>query len=143
MATCGKCKQRDMPVEHIRSCHKTREALLPGVYRREKYLFLVYPSHKDSSVLRVKQIIPVCASCGLAAIDHKSQTQCGKFKVTSRKSPGMLSRLRLAQRMSREQVAELGRLWGFCVHCGSALTLPESIERGAGRICDGKYGGGA
>jgi hypothetical protein len=43
-----------------------------------------------------------------------------------------------AQRMTLEQAAKYGRLYGFCVRCGRTLTDEESIAAGIGPICADK-----
>lgn len=58
--------------------------------------------------------------------------------------PGAIHTLRDDQRLTREQVAALGTepggpLYGICVACGSPLTDEDSIARGMGPICAGKY----
>lgn len=51
---------------------------------------------------------------------------------------GVVRQLRPEHRLTREQAAELGKLYGCCVRCGATLTREESIERGMGPVCAGK-----
>lgn len=46
--------------------------------------------------------------------------------------------LAASDRMSLEDAAKFGRLYGRCVRCGRELTLEESIERAMGRTCASK-----
>ena len=51
---------------------------------------------------------------------------------------GAILMLRPEERMTMEQAARFGKLYGRCVRCGKVLTLEESIERAMGRVCAGK-----
>jgi hypothetical protein len=53
--------------------------------------------------------------------------------------PGLISKVAKGWgRLTVEQAAEYGKLYGRCMICGRTLTDPESIERGIGPICAGK-----
>lgn len=43
-------------------------------------------------------------------------------------------------RLTPEQAAEFGRLYGQCCVCARLLTDPVSVERGIGPICEGRLG---
>jgi hypothetical protein len=43
------------------------------------------------------------------------------------------------RKMTKEEAASFGRLYGVCLACGRTLTDPESIERGIGPICASKF----
>ncbi len=60
----------------------------------------------------------------------------GKFQV----SQGAITRLRAEHKMSREDAAKYGHLYGVCMVCGRTLTDEESIEAGIGPICANKEG---
>jgi hypothetical protein len=51
---------------------------------------------------------------------------------------GAISRLRLEWRMTVEEAAAFGRLYGWCCVCGRPLTDEQSIERGIGPVCAGR-----
>jgi ribosomal protein S14 len=51
---------------------------------------------------------------------------------------GAILMLRPEERMSLEQAARFGKLYGRCVRCGRELTDETSIERAMGRVCAGK-----
>lgn len=43
------------------------------------------------------------------------------------------------RRLSLEEVGSLGRTFNTCLVCGRRLDDPESVDRGIGPICAGKY----
>jgi hypothetical protein len=43
------------------------------------------------------------------------------------------------RRMTLEQAAEYGHLYGVCARCGRPLTDEDSIARGIGPVCAGKF----
>lgn len=49
-----------------------------------------------------------------------------------------LRSLTLADKMSREQAGEYGKLYGICMRCSRTLTDEYSIANGYGKICAGK-----
>lgn len=53
--------------------------------------------------------------------------------------PGAIHRLRADQRMTFEDAAAFGELYGICCACGRDLTDETSIARGIGPICGKKY----
>jgi hypothetical protein len=54
--------------------------------------------------------------------------------------PGMVRRLTADQRLSVEDAAAFGRLYGICAVCGTTLTDESSIERGIGPVCIKRLG---
>lgn len=54
------------------------------------------------------------------------------------RASGMVNALTEENRMTPEQAAEFGRLYGVCALCGRTLTDEESIARGIGPVCAGK-----
>lgn len=50
-------------------------------------------------------------------------------------APGAITALRPADKMTLQEAAAFGRLYGVCCKCGAALTDEDSIERGIGPIC--------
>ncbi len=54
--------------------------------------------------------------------------------------PGMVNRLTDEQRLTPEQAAEFGRLYGVCGVCGRTLTDEDSIDAGIGPVCITKLG---
>lgn len=53
-------------------------------------------------------------------------------------APGAIKRLRPEHKLSIEEAAEYGKLYGVCVRCARTLTKEESIARGMGDVCAGK-----
>lgn len=43
------------------------------------------------------------------------------------------------RRCTLEEAGSLGKASGICIHCGRLLNDPESVDRGIGPICAGKY----
>jgi uncharacterized protein DUF6011 len=52
--------------------------------------------------------------------------------------PGAVKRLRPEWKMTREEAAAWGKLYGSCCRCGITLTQESSIEQGMGDWCYGK-----
>lgn len=52
--------------------------------------------------------------------------------------PGVVRDLTPAHRLTTEDAAAFGHVYGICGICGATLTDPESIERGIGPVCAGK-----
>jgi hypothetical protein len=52
---------------------------------------------------------------------------------------GAIVRLRPADKMTREQAQEFGRLYGVCCRCGADLTDEKSIAEGIGPICGDRF----
>lgn len=44
-----------------------------------------------------------------------------------------------AQRLSLEEVGQIGQMFDHCLCCGARLDDPESVDRGIGPICASKY----
>jgi hypothetical protein len=63
-------------------------------------------------------------------------TATGRFEYVA----GALRALSADERMSLDQAAALGRLYGRCVVCGRTLTDEDSIEAGIGPICAKGFG---
>ncbi len=55
-------------------------------------------------------------------------------------APGALRQLTAAMRLTEEQAAEFGQLYGVCCICSARLSNEESIERGIGPVCADKQG---
>lgn len=54
-------------------------------------------------------------------------------------APGAIHTLRDDQRLTAEQAAAYGRLYGVCVACGATLTDETSIARGLGPVCARRF----
>lgn len=53
-------------------------------------------------------------------------------------APGAVRKLTADHRMTLEDAAEFGKIYGTCCRCAAPLTDERSIERGYGPICAGK-----
>jgi len=54
-------------------------------------------------------------------------------------APGAIHILRADHKLTAAEAAQYGRLYGVCVACASQLTDEDSIARGMGPICAGKF----
>lgn len=54
--------------------------------------------------------------------------------------PNLIAKIRPEWKMTKEQAAEFGKLYGICVRCHRDLTDETSIALGIGPICAGKEG---
>jgi hypothetical protein len=52
---------------------------------------------------------------------------------------GAIRKIRAEHRMSVDEAGAFGLIISACAHCGKTLTDEESIARGLGPICAGKY----
>lgn len=52
---------------------------------------------------------------------------------------GAIRKIEAAHRMTAAEAGAFGLIIGACAHCGKTLTDEESIARGLGPICAGKY----
>lgn len=59
--------------------------------------------------------------------------------ATFEKEPGAIRKIHARHRMTAEQAGPYGLAMSACAHCGRDLTDEESIARGLGPICAGKY----
>lgn len=58
----------------------------------------------------------------------------GRFEY----EPGLIRKLSASDRMTADEAAEFGRLYGFCCVCGRTLTDETSIAAGIGPVCAGR-----
>lgn len=52
--------------------------------------------------------------------------------------PGLVSKLKVEDRLTLAQAVELGKVWHHCGICGAELTADASIDRGIGPVCASK-----
>lgn len=76
----------------------------------------------------------VRALYGSGQLYAKRLTDYGIFETAK----GAMRLIAAQDRMTAEQAAEYGKLYGRCVRCQAPLTDEESIERGMGPVCAGK-----
>jgi len=127
---CGHCKDRNATVDHVRSCAQPKSAVAviertpvtePGMYQRGDDVFQVVWNQMQTH-LYAKLYVPTYVAGKL----HK-------FEFTYEK--GSIFTLDAADRMTVEQVAQLGRQTGFCWVCHRKLTVQKSIVAGIGPVC--------
>lgn len=97
------------------------EPITHGMYRKDDVIYKVQKAVHGSGKLYAKVLV----------VDGPGQ---GHFEY----APGAVTTLRIEHRMSPEEAAEFGRLYGICIVCGATLTDERSIEAGIGPICRGK-----
>lgn len=71
----------------------------------------------------------------LILTEQPDGTNKGRFTY----APGAIHTLRADQKLTLEEAAAFGRLYSTCVMCGSPLTDEDSIARGIGPICAGRF----
>ena len=57
-------------------------------------------------------------------------------------APGAIYQLTEADRMKPEEATALMIKYGRCIMCGRPLKVAQSVERGMGKVCWGKFNGG-
>ena len=150
MATCGSCGKKGASVDEIRECYSGRGRITPGVYRHWNrrldlhFYYVVIDSPRAPGTLLCREINPHCEVCRVHAEKHPRipVPGCEKLVVRTARAPWMLRKLLPSERLTREEAAELGKLWGVCTSCAALLTRPDSIARGMGPVCFEKYGTG-
>jgi hypothetical protein len=120
MMKCGACKERHETAAEVRACYN-RPAAKPqpateGMYFYEGRVVKVQRAVHGSGQLYAKELVN------------------GTFQMV----PGLVRKITQAHRMTVEQAAEYGQLYGICVRCAAPLTDEESIARGIGPVCAGK-----
>lgn len=121
---CGNCKDRDQTLEHVRACYAgkpiqsaiarpepVRPVTEPGVYfDGERYYKVV--QNQEGTRLYAKV-----------------------WDAEWVYSPGALNRLHSGMRVTAEEAARFGKLWGQCVFCSRLLTDERSVAVGYGPVC--------
>ena len=93
--------------------------------------------HPDGTVAKVQ--FAVHGSGNLYAKRLIITTKDGAPKGTFEFEGGLINKLSPEMKMSLEEAAEFGHLYGFCCNCGATLTDEKSIAAGIGPICAGKF----
>lgn len=91
-----------------------------GFYKRDGVIFKVQVAVHGSGRPYAKQLV---VADGSASWEY---------------APGMVRVLQPEDKLTLEQAAEFGRLYGICAICAAPLTNEESIEAGIGPVCRGK-----
>lgn len=160
---CGHCKKTHHSVDEVRQCSKglrqteptlgdrMADVLRPrrkstsdwkfvtedGMYKVGDTIYKVQKAVHGSGRLYAKRLVieePDCGGCQNADYCDPPCPSTGTFVYEA----GAMARISPDDRMTVEEAADFGRLYGFCVRCGATLTDEESIARGMGPICAGK-----
>jgi hypothetical protein len=130
MIRCAHCKDRHKTVTQVRLCSQVKIAVAvldrtpvtePGMYRRDGDVFQVI-WNKTQTHLYAQRYVPTYVGGKL----HK-------FEFTYDK--GAIFTLDAVDRMTIEEVSELGRDTGWCWVCHHKLTVQKSIAAGIGSVC--------
>lgn len=130
MIKCAHCKDRHETVAEVRSCSQPKSSVAviertpvtePGMYRRSGDVFQVV-WNQANTFLYAKRYVPTYVAGKL----HK-------FEFTYDK--GSIFTLDAEDRMTVDEVAQLGKNTRWCWVCHRKLTVQKSIERGIGPVC--------
>jgi hypothetical protein len=134
---CGNCKGRDQTVSHVRDCcaGRTIQAAVKGL--TDKVL-------NGASPITVEPAHPVTepgvyydGESYYKVVWNQAQTAL-YAKVWDAEwvyAPGAIKSLYAEQKVTAEQAARFGKLWGSCVFCSRLLTDERSVSVGYGPVC--------
>lgn len=105
-----------------------------GMYCLDGVIYKVQVNYHGSGKLTVKRLIVESE----AIRDGNELIKAASVYYRTESEPAIKFRLSPSDRMSTEQAAKFGDLYGCCVRCGSVLTDQDSINRGMGPICAGQ-----
>jgi Family of unknown function (DUF6011) len=126
---CGHCKDKHDTVAQVRACslghiqptapqfHPVTE---PGMYRRDGEVYQVTKSKNDK--LYAKKVVVTYLNGDV----HRLDLEYAK---------GMIFNIHAEDRMSVEEVAQLGKISSHCYVCRHKLKTQKSIAVGIGPVC--------
>ena len=130
---CGHCKEKHETVAQVRDCSVIASTVVimkpvvfepvtePGMYRTEGQVYLVVKS--ENGHLYAKRLVA-------------QQLEDGTMhKLTFEYDKGSIFKIATTDRMSVEDVAQLGKTSGHCWVCARKLTVQKSIQAGIGPVC--------
>ncbi len=117
---CGKCKERHDTIADVKACYAVKVAPVVKHAPATEGMYLV-----NGVAYKVQRAIH-----GSGHLMAKRLTPDG-FTF----EPGAIARINQSHRMTAEQAAQYGKLYGRCIRCQADLTDEESIARGIGPIC--------
>jgi len=142
---CGHCKARDTSIDHVRLCAQTEQAIRSiGSPDRITSDTGFRPLSPEAHRAAVAAAAPVTEPGVYFDGEHYykvvwNQTQTNLYaKVWDAEwvyAPGAMKRLTAGQKVTAEQAAKFGRLWGSCVFCSRMLTDERSVAVGYGPVC--------
>jgi hypothetical protein len=117
-------------VAQVRDCAQGTTAPRPpiteaGVYVFEDRVYKVVQARHGSGRLYAKILAPP------EEVGARAKWEYAK---------GAIYRLSSVDKITAEQAAEFGALYGVCCNCGLPLTREESIKNGYGPTCAEKHG---
>lgn len=127
---CGHCKDKYETVAQVRECSTGGAKLIkesrtpvtePGMYQVENEVFLVQ-WNKEETRLYAKKLTPIMKGSEV-------------HKLTFEYDKGSIFKISTEDRMTVEQLAEMGKTTGHCWMCARKLTVQKSIKAGIGPIC--------
>ena len=160
---CGNCREHHLSVGEVRACYADRRelaflsapepgsvlsepqiALCPtpepeppiserlspateGFYLHEGGVYKVQRAVHGSGHLYAKRLV----------LEGIEEDRRGTWWVYAK---GVVSRLHQGLRLTQEEAAAFGKLYGICCICGTQLNNEVSIERGIGPVCAKKMG---
>lgn len=102
-------------------------AVTEGMYRLDGVVYKVQRAVHGSGKLYAKVLLTHDAD--------GEKLKKGQFVF----APGAIRNLTAADLMTVEMAKAFGDLYGMCCRCGATLTDEESIERGIGPVCAGRF----
>lgn len=111
--------------------NRSVDEISEGFYKHNARIFKVQKAVHGSGRLYAK-VLEVEET---GEVDGKTE-----YKGTWEYAKGAVFQLRPEEKLTQEQAAEFGKLYGVCCLCGRTLTNEESIAAGIGPICAGKQG---
>jgi hypothetical protein len=89
----------------------------------------------DGRVYKVQKAVHGSGHLYAKRLDVPADIRPGSVKGEWVYAPGMVNRLTDADRLTVDEAAAMGRLYGMCMVCGKTLTDEDSIEAGIGPVC--------
>lgn len=102
-----------------------------GVYFKDGAVIKVQKAVHGSGHLYAKRLVLDVMNIS----DMRHQDADPEYQARWEYTLGLINTLTVADKMTLEQAAEFGRLYGVCCVCGATLTNETSIELGIGPVC--------
>lgn len=109
---------------------KPTEQVTEGMYRVGEDIYKVQKS-RQSGMLYAK----LMTELEYPRTDKRGNVITHEFEY----APGAMRKIKAEHRMTLQEAAQFGKETGTCCNCGRTLTKQESIDRGIGPICAGKF----
>lgn len=128
---CGHCKENHSTVGEVRACYQdtglvpkpaTVTVTEPGMYRVKNLGVFQVVFNKDKTRLYAKKLVATYFGEDLHRLDFEYDK-------------GSIFKIAPENRMTVGEVAELGKLTGFCWVCRRELKIAKSIAAGIGPVC--------